>query len=100
MGEIFLNGEKPKTYNAFVDERNSDLRKEIIEFLERKGFVLDPDERRGRDAIIEGFLPITFDSGSMEYRMMGNVTCAAAAASQGCLMNREEFYRFMGQEMG
>ena len=92
MGEIFINGKESKSYGIYVDERDKMRRLELIVFLELNGFTLDKWEKRSPEAIIEGILPIDIDLANKEYRMMGNVTCAAAAASQKVLICRDEFF--------
>lgn len=91
MGEIFVNGKTSRSYNIFVDERERKKRLEFIEFLEGNGYNLDKDEFRSKETIVEGVLPIDVDPKNKEYRMMGNVTCAAAAASQKLLISKDEF---------
>ncbi len=91
MGEIFIDGKKSKTYNVYVDEREKMKRLEFIVFLELNGYNLDKDEKRSKETIAEGFLPIDIDPVNKEYRMMGNVTCAACAAQQKLLISKEEF---------
>ena len=91
MGEIFINGERTKSYNVFVDEREKGKRLEFIVFLELNGYNIDKDETRSKETIVEGFLPIDVDPVNKEYRMMGNVTCAAAAATQKLLISKDEF---------
>ena len=91
MGEIFIDGNKPRSYNVYVDERDKKNRIEFIEFLEENGYNLDKDEKRSKETIIEAILPIDVDPTNKEYRMMGNVTCAACAAQQKLLISKEEF---------
>ncbi len=93
MGELFFEGNKPRTYNVYVDEREKKNREEFIEFLELKGYNLDKDEKRSKETIVEGILPIDVDPVNKEYRMMGNITCAACAAQQKRLISREEFLK-------
>lgn len=90
MGEVFIGG-KQKTYNVFVDEREKVKRLEFIVFLELNGYSLDKDEFRSKETIAESFLPIDVDPVNREYRMMGNITCAACAAQQKLLISKEEF---------
>ena len=67
-------------------------RREMLAFLEEKGFVSDKDEFRSKEEIISSFLPIVVNIMEKNYRMMGNVTCAAAAASSRCMFTKDEFY--------
>ena len=78
--------------DMFVREKDPDGRREILEFLENMGYRLDEEEPRTRQEIIESVLPITVDRKNKEYRMMGNVTCAAAAVSSGRMITKEEFF--------
>lgn len=78
--------------DIFVREKDPDGRREILEFLENMGYRLDEEEPRTRQEIIESVLPITVDRKNKEYRMMGNVTCAAAAVSSGRMITKEEFF--------
>ncbi len=93
MGEIFIDGNRPRNYNVYVDERKKENRQEFIVFLELNGYNLDKDEKRSRDTIVEGILPIDVDPINKKYRMMGNITCAACAAQQKLLLSREEFLK-------
>ena len=78
--------------DIYVREKDPDGRREILEFLENMGYRLDEEEPRTRQEIIESVLPITVDRKNKEYRMMGNVTCAAAAVSSGRMITKEEFF--------
>ena len=78
--------------DMFVREKDPDGRREILEFLENMGYKLDEEEPRTRQEIIGAVLPITVDSKNKEYRMMGNVTCAAAAVSSGRMITKEKFF--------
>ena len=93
MGEIFIDGNKPRTYSTYVDERQKENRKEFIGFLEENGYVLDSDEKRSKDDIIDGVLPICVDPVNKEYRMMGSITTAACAAQQKILISKEDFIK-------
>ncbi|MCR5726191.1 MAG: hypothetical protein K6G24_01895 [Lachnospiraceae bacterium] len=79
--------------NAFVRVKEQDERLRIISFLEDNGYKIDKTEPRSPKDIIEDFLPIVINPGDKSYRMMGNVTCAAAAASGDALIAKEEFYK-------
>lgn len=50
---------------------------------------------RNKKEIIESFLPIYVDKTDKNYWMMGNVTCAAAAASSNKMIRKEAFYEWM-----
>ena len=83
-----------------IDERKPEYRREIIEILEKNGYNLDKNEFRSRENIIEAYLPIVINFDTKEYRMMGNVTCAAAAASGKGLKTKEEFYKYFKEREG
>jgi len=80
----------------FIKEKDPKKRIELIDFLESKGYALDPDESRSRQEIETGTLPIVVDDAEKVYRMMGNVTAAAAAAGSGKVITVDEFYQKMG----
>ena len=84
----------------YIDERKPEGRREIIEFLEKNGYNRDNTEFRSKEEIIEAYLPIVIFFDTKEYRMMGNVTCAAAAASSKRLITKEEFYRYFHEREG
>lgn len=65
-------------------------RQRMIEVLERDGFL---PERISHQDLLESSLPLTIDLVGKRYGMMGNVTCAAAAATQGRIIDIDEFYR-------
>ncbi len=77
----------------FVGAKGREERQELITFLVDNGFQLDPDECRSTEEILDGFLPIDVNPTDRKYRMVGNVTCAAAAVSSGKLMTAGEFLR-------
>ena len=68
-------------------------RQEIVLFLEKHGYELDKAEQRSKEEIIGYFLPIIVNLTEKTFKMMGNVTCAAAASSKGCIMDKDEFYK-------
>ena len=73
----------------YVRIRDRTARQRMIRDLEQDGFI---PERISRQEILESHLPLTVDIASKQYDVMGNVTCAAAAATQGHLMGIDEFY--------
>ena len=77
---------------VFVGEKDPKEREEIIAFLQKEGFTLDKNEIRDHEQIIASFLPIIVNKEEKTYRMMGNVTCAAAAGGSGLIMTEEAFY--------
>lgn len=80
-----------------VKEKESIFREDIIEFLEARGYILDKNEPRSRQEIIDYFLPIIIYPAEKTFAMIGNVTCAAAVSSTGRLSTRQEFFADFGQ---
>ena len=80
----------------FVGAKGREERQELITFLVDNGFQLDPDECRSTEEILDGFFPIAVNTDEKKYGMMGNVTCAAAAAQGGVVKTTEEFYMRFG----
>ena len=80
----------------YVKENDIEIRQGIIEVLESKGYSLSYTDPRNRSEIISGTLPIVVDEENKVYHMMGNITCAAAAASSRKLITVEEFYKAVG----
>ena len=74
----------------YVRTRDRSARQRMIENLERDGFQ---PERISRQEVLESNLPLAVDIAGKQYGVMGNITCAAAAATQGRLMGVGEFYR-------
>ena len=74
----------------YVDIRNKEERKDFIKNLEAKGYTIDKTCFNIED-IIDGIFPIAVNITEKKFHMMGNVTTAAAAASSGVLINREQF---------
>lgn len=83
-----------------VDERRPETRIEILDYIERKGYQIEEDESRTREEIVNGLLPLVIDTNTKTYRMMGNVTCAAAAVSSGHLIKKEMFYKIISEIEG
>ena len=78
----------------YVDERNPANRKEIIEFLENKGYYPKHKEVDFREGVINSFFPIIVNPLDKEYSLLNSVMCAAAAASSKILKTKEELYRY------
>ena len=74
----------------YVDIRNKEEREDFIKNLETKGYIIDKTYFN-REDIIDGIFPIAVNITEKKFRMMGNVTTTAAAASSGVLINREQF---------
>ena len=77
---------------AIIDVK-SERRKDFIEKFEEKGFIID--KRFSKEEIIESVLPITLDFKTKEIGRIGNVTCAAAALSQGAIKKEDEFWKML-----
>ena len=76
----------------FVRVSDPDDRKKLIETLEGDGFTLDEEFPLTRQDVLESNLPIIVDIENKIYSRMGNVTCAAAAAQSGKVIELSEFY--------
>ena len=74
----------------YVDIRNKEERKDFIENLETKGYIIDKIFFN-RDDIIGGIFPLVVDLTNKKINMMGNVTTSAAAVSSGVLISKEQF---------
>ncbi len=77
---------------AIIDVKN-ERRKCFIEMFEKRGFIID--KRFSKEEIIESVLPITLDFKTKEIGRIGNVTCAAAALSQGAIKKEDEFWKLL-----
>ena len=86
--------EKP---GFIIDERTRTDRLEIIDFVESKGYRKDEDEFRSREEILGGSFPLVIDGENRTYRMVGNVTCAAAAVSSGHLLDKNSFFELFSK---
>ncbi|MCR5337631.1 MAG: hypothetical protein K6E75_03650 [Lachnospiraceae bacterium] len=80
---------------CLLDERKPDESSRVIAFLEENGYRKKEDESRGRQEIIDSFLPLYADKSEKAYWMMGNVTNAAAARSSGQLAGKDVFYKWL-----
>ena len=73
-----------------VREKERGARQEILAFLEEHGYVKDEGDPRTKEEMVDSVLPFIIDKTKKKYRMMGNITCAAAAASSGTPMVSKE----------
>ena len=80
---------------CLIDERSKEERREIIKFLEDMGYRLEAKESRSKKEIMESTLPIYVDKINKNYWMMGNITCAAAAASSRKMLKKESFFEWI-----
>ena len=81
-----------KGLSPFVRTFGKEDRIRLIEFLESKGFLCLEDNGHSRSDTVESKLPLTIDLNRKTISRMGNVTCAAAAASQKIIINSALFY--------
>ena len=77
-----------------IDVKGADARSLLVDELEKEGFVYSREEIRSKREVIEGKFPITVVMKDRSFFMMGNVMCAAAAASAGALVSVDEFWSF------
>lgn len=75
-----------------IDCRDIQRRRELIEFLEGKGYRVVIDRVTNRELLIESKFPILINSGDKSITMYHTVTSAVAAVSAGSLISVEEFY--------
>ena len=78
----------------FVRGKGNKNREKILDLLESKGYIIDNEEFRGRDGIINGNLPIGVNPNAKTYNMIGNITCAAALCTQGGLWEDDKFFEY------
>jgi hypothetical protein len=81
-----------KRMQIYVHPHDTEARTFLIEFLEREGFKIYEGWNADRQGVIDSPLPVCVELESKEYRTMGNVTAAAAAASQHIIIGEGEFY--------
>lgn len=74
----------------FVRTADREIRQRIIDDLEKVGFT--PDNHSNKSDILESRFPLSIDMEKKAYSSMGNVTCAACAASCGKILTPDEFY--------
>ena len=78
----------------FVQTNDPTTKLRVIADLELRGFTAENGDMQ---QILESRFPLKIDMVERTYGSMGNTTCAAAAASSGCLLTVEAFYRqYMG----
>ena len=71
---------------------NYEDRVKLIEFLESNGFSYDEDRVIDRQDVLDSTLPLIINLKKKRFFRVGNVTCAAAMASSGCIISDKEFY--------
>lgn len=84
-----------KNRTQFFINPGKEKRAEFLDFLESEGFVCD--EPLGREDVLESFLPVVAETEKKTFRRMGNVTCAAGAASAKLIMTAEQFYELYAE---
>jgi hypothetical protein len=83
---------KFKPDNVIINVK-AENRMDFISKIVNRGFKID--KIFSRDELINSYLPITLNFKANEIGIMGNITCAAAASSQGMILSEEEFWKMM-----
>ncbi len=76
----------------YVKPSDKDKRKELVDYLEFKGFECREDEITSKQSAIESSYPLIVDITRKLYGHLHNTTCAAGAASKKKIISAEEFY--------
>ena len=76
----------------YVHPHTQAERNELVEFLEEEGFICKEDNSFNRQEILESRFPLIIELREKSIYCMGNVTCAAAAATSRIIMSDKEFY--------
>ena len=84
--QFFSNG--PLYVRPYTQEDRCNL----VEYLESEGFRCIGVSSDTRHETIESKLPLVIELRPKTISRMGNVTCAAAAASCGIIMSDKDFY--------
>ena len=87
IANAFLEGKR-----LFVRTYSHEDRMMLIEFLEKEGFTYAEDFSLDRSQIVDSGLPLIVELRLKQISRIGNVTCAAAAASCGIIMSDKDFY--------
>jgi len=74
---------------TYIRTNDHATRQRIVADLEARGFTAG---ETGKRQILESRFPLKVNMYEKTYDTIGNVTCAAAAASSGCLLTVNEFY--------
>ena len=76
----------------YVRTHDRQEREFLVKMLRNNGYSIEKDSRNLTEQdILEDILPFRVNMVSKEYGIMGNITCAAAAASSKVLMECDEF---------
>ena len=76
----------------YVRTNGRQEREFLVKMLRSIGFSIEKDSRNLTEQdILEDILPFRVNMVSKEYGIMGNVTCAAAAASSKVLTEYDDF---------
>lgn len=81
-----------KGFPPYVRTFDKEDRIKLIKFLESRGFWCIENDTQCRTDIVESGLPLTINLNEKTISCMGNVTCAAAAASQKIIINSALFH--------
>ncbi|MBO4219407.1 MAG: hypothetical protein J5933_00580 [Clostridia bacterium] len=76
----------------FVHPSSYEERIELVEFLEKEGFKCVENNSFSRVDTLESKLPLVIELRDKMIRHMGNVTCAAAAATSRVIIGCNELY--------
>lgn len=87
IAKKFLNGGQ-----LFVRCFSEEDRIRLIEYLEAEGFIFTVSRSLSGKSTVDTELPLVIGLRDKSIRPMGNVTCAAAAASSGVIMSDLDFY--------
>ena len=78
----------------YIKPDSREQRLEIIKLLESDGFSCPDKCAQDRKSVINDTRPLHLNLAQKTVQCVGNVTCAAAAASQKIIINPELFYNF------
>lgn len=79
----------------YISVRSEEKRAKVLDFLESEGFSYKGSWNR--ETVLESFLPILIEMDDKTISDMGNVTCAACAASAKLIMTAEQFYELYAE---
>ena len=75
-----------------VKTKDKSEREEFINYLEKKGFIIDESHFSKQD-ILCSILPIIVNLSKKTINVMGNITVAACAAQCGRIITQEDFFK-------
>lgn len=77
-------------YHVYTTDKES--RRDLVEFLERQGYVCEEDNVTNREKVLNTRLPVVVNVIDRKYSILHNVVCAAASIASNMLISEEEFY--------